>query len=546
MTQANTELNYTTFSPELVQKNLLHVQSPPKLLRYNLFLSLIGFPLKNPNNEIREQIRSVVFNDGMRHTIHLRSFTYLPSGSMVRNILAWLNYLSYDIKSKKYNKIITIFGSKTSIAQQIIGSANKCSSIQLKKFIEQFNLLSDTFFKYTYQFKKENSNETFTSSENHFIFDRLETSDVKNFWDESFKDGYLKICLSDFYIEMLAKHSFPVDAHIFSSFNCPRKMDFYNFLHYQNTSLCDSSSLTELTWDWDKLYDSYGGGIATPRKFKQTLSKVLSSILVEHPFYATLDVIKPSGVKINGLLLLPNPELSYHKLSSLTHATKLLTPKEKLLQVLAEKLCSTKLNLISLINLKLQVKELKLLDNYLNDSGINYVVAAYEYAQKGVKTSLTGLFLQTLANNWHNDKLVDSEWNKEREIDVYDICRSKLNDLHTKSVESNCKTSKQKLDEIKSNLISDIRQIPKEQLYTYLHNNVKCQDFNSMISVLVLKDLDPLEQYIQTSQTYKLIHYMLVYYYAIKYYNCKARKDYREDESIKEIRLFTNNCLVGV
>lgn len=425
-------------------KQSINENIQPPAITYSPFVfSVCGFPYRNPNFTEKTSTLTYKYNNGDQHVLFLSSRNGLPFGILPRRII---NYICWQIKETG-SQLISLGQTKTDIIKKIF-TTNKPGGKDFKLFQEMFQRTIETNFFHAYD----------KLSKDGIHYNAIETLSVPvgsyrtdiDFWDSISGDGVLKI--SDQFMS-LVNHSFAVNDDKLRLLNSPRQIDIYCFLHRQNHDLVARNKYPELFFDYRTLKAIFGRDLPdTPQgmaKFKYTFKDSIKEIVQVTNDVFNLDcdqhrlILKPVRSLIFDLsdprtYLPPQPQQSNEEK---TKEDKFIVQKSEIIEILGVS-----------VN-QLTDSTIRKLSETLRNSGVDCVIAAYQYAKdrSNQRDKFESYLGRTLDNpDWYagllesNRKQKLIEENKQKTAKITSAWRLVTEEERTK-IKQEVKLSLQKL-----------------------------------------------------------------------------------------------------
>ena len=343
----------------------------------------------------------------------------IPYGIYARRLMS---YFCKQVLLTK-SQTISIGSDKKEFFENILGITYKLSNNNTKTVFDQIEAFFNCFISIQ-QYKDENFDYKL---ENVNLFSKVKTE----FWNQN-NEWTSTVTLTQEFYNAILDFPVPINQHYLENNTNSRKIDIYNYLHYQNYLACKKR--TDLFFPIKDLKELFGYDVTSDKKFRETFLKTLEEILAE----STLNVIK-FGIK--GYKLYPRNEA-----------------------LLVNKIVDT--NAIKLENIKLVTDSQQEIINNLKSKYTKIEIeAAITYAISQNPDNLKSYVNATLKKGWHN-KIYNEMYEK-----ILKIEKMKFEELHKSE---QIQLSKEIMYKIKNGIVTgsdEIKYVAKD-LFTGRKNNL--------------------------------------------------------------------------
>lgn len=190
----------------------------------------------------------------------------LPSGIYPRRFFSYL--CKQIIRTRSKAPIVNVPRSRAQFYKEALGVHYVPSSkdidainLQIKAFIDC--KLSLSYSNPNDKSRKQREQISFVSGDHSWLYDDSQI------WKQ-------QISLSDELFELIKLTAVPISAKATEEFSNARKLDILNYLLYQNYNLHLKG--ISFTFQIEKLYELFGGGVPNLNEFRRVLNKVILEI----------------------------------------------------------------------------------------------------------------------------------------------------------------------------------------------------------------------------------------------------------------------------
>lgn len=217
---------------------------------------------------------------------------HLPYGVYPRRMLS---YFTKYITIKKINKVETLIklpANKMSFIKEVLSIDYIPNSDDMKAINTQLKSFSECLVSINFT----NSNETSRKNRKDFTFFNKEI-DVSFLWDDT-RDWKSEVRLSNDFFELIRNNVVPISDIAIRSFRNSLKLDFLNYLLYQNFNL-QRKGINHRFY-FATLYEQFGGG-SIYSEFKRNIRDILKE-------FTTTVYLNVQDVTKESFLLVANEE----------------------------------------------------------------------------------------------------------------------------------------------------------------------------------------------------------------------------------------------